>query len=107
MAVCEACGRDLEEVAPFSRRRSDGERETIDLCDACRTGAASVGETVTCTRKAMLAVRDLADKRMLPTSLYRGQRIIGYRESRGLDGRRWHAQVVLEDGTRVFLDEAE
>jgi hypothetical protein len=78
MAVCEVWGRDLPEVAPFSRRRSDGERETIDLCDACRTVAASAGETVTCTRKEMLVVRELADKRMLPTSLYRGQRIIGY-----------------------------
>jgi hypothetical protein len=38
---------------------------------------------------------DMADKRMLPTSLYRGKRMIGYRESLGGDNK-WHAQVVLE-----------
>jgi hypothetical protein len=107
MAVCEVCGRDLEEVAPFSRRRSDGERETIDLCDACRSFAAAMGTRITMTRKEMLAVRELADKRMLPTSLYWGERITGYREWMGTDPRRWHAQVVLADGTRVFLDELE
>jgi|GEM_PF-890968 len=62
--------------------------------------------TVTVTRKQMLAVRDLADKRMLPTSLFWGQKIIGYRESRGGDNP-WHAQVALADGSRVFLDEPE
>jgi len=36
--------------------------------------------------------------------LYRGQRIIGYREIMGGDNH-WHAQVVLADGTRVYLDE--
>jgi hypothetical protein len=62
--------------------------------------------TVTVPRKQMLAVRELADKRMLPTSLFWGERIIGYREWKGGDSR-WHAQVVLADGTRVFLDEME
>lgn len=52
----------------------------------------------------MLRVRGLDDRRMLASSLYRGQRIIGYRESVGGD-HHWHAQVVLADGTRVFLDE--
>jgi hypothetical protein len=52
----------------------------------------------------MLRVRKLADRRMLAISLYRGQRIIGYRES--MDGdNRWHAQVVLAGGSRVYLDE--
>ncbi len=59
---------------------------------------------VTVTRKQMLAVRELAEKRMLPTSLFWGERIIGYRESKGGD-HHWHAQVVLANGTRVFLDE--
>jgi len=43
---------------------------------------------------------------MEPTSLYRGQRIIGYRESMGGDNH-WHAQVVLADGSRIFLDESD
>jgi galactosyl transferase GMA12/MNN10 family len=63
-------------------------------------------EKVTVTRKQMLAVRDFADKRMLPTSLFWGERIIGYRESMGGDSR-WHAQLVLAKGRRVFLDEPE
>jgi len=54
----------------------------------------------------MLRVRDLADKRMLPSSLYRGKHIIGYRESMGGDNK-WHAQVVLEGNERVFLDESK
>jgi hypothetical protein len=45
-----------------------------------------------------------ADHRLLASSPYRRQRIIGYRESRGGDSR-WHAQVVLADGAWVFLDE--
>jgi hypothetical protein len=57
-------------------------------------------------RQEMLRVRDLADKRMLPTSLYRGKRMIGYRESLGGDNK-WHAQVVLEGPARVLLDEAK
>ena len=58
------------------------------------------------TRKQMLAVRALAEKRMLPTSLFWGERIIDYRESIGSDNK-WHAQVVLEDLTQVFLDEPD
>jgi hypothetical protein len=57
------------------------------------------------TRKEMLRVRTLADRRILKSSLYRGQCILGYRESLGGD-HRWHAQVVLADGSRVFLNEA-
>jgi hypothetical protein len=51
-----------------------------------------------------LAERELAEKRLLPTLLFWGERIIGYREVMGSDNR-WHAQVVLANGTRVFLDE--
>jgi hypothetical protein len=51
-----------------------------------------------------LAERELAEKRLLPTSLFWGERIIGYRESRGAD-HHWHAQVALANGARVFLDE--
>ena len=36
----------------------------------------------------------------------RGQRILGYRESMGGD-HRWHAQVVLADGSRVYLNESD
>jgi hypothetical protein len=97
---------DRAKVASFKRRRPDGDLETLDLSEACRRFAALMGTTVTVPRKQMLAVRELADKRMLPTSLFWGERIIGYRESMGGDSR-WHAQVVLADGTRVFLDEME
>jgi hypothetical protein len=65
-------------------------------------------ETVYLTRKEMLQVRDLADKRMLPTSLYRGQRIIGYSEWKTGDLSTpsiWRAVVVLVDGTRLEIVE--
>jgi galactosyl transferase GMA12/MNN10 family len=80
-----------------------------DLAKAGGRFAAGMETTVTVARKQMLAVRELAErelaeKRMLPTSLFWGERIIGYRESRGAD-HHWHAQVVLADGTRVHLDE--
>jgi hypothetical protein len=97
---------DLAKVAALQRRRPDGDLETLDLSEACRRFAASVRTTVTVPRKQMLAVRELAETRMLPTSLFWGERIIGYRESMGGDSR-WHAQVALADGTRVFLDEME
>jgi hypothetical protein len=61
---------------------------------------------VTCSRKEMLTVRALADRRMMADALYMGRRIIGYREAMGGD-KRWHAQVALADGLRVMLDELE
>jgi hypothetical protein len=95
---------DLATVALFKRRRPDGGGETLDPSEARRRFAATMGTRVTVTRTQMLAVRDLAEKRLLPTSLFWGERISGYRET--LDGdRRWHAQVALANGTRVFLDE--
>jgi|GEM_PF-5673874 len=42
------------------------------ICAECRAVAMENPVSVTC--KEMLRVRDLADKRMLPTSLYRGKR---------------------------------
>jgi len=76
---------------------------TLELCPLCET---AIPDSVQVTRKEMLRVRSLADRRMLATSLYRNQRITGYRESRGGDNR-WHAQVVLADGSRVYLDETD
>jgi hypothetical protein len=54
----------------------------------------------------MLAARALADRRMMPDAFYHGRKIIGCREAMGGDNR-WHAQVILAYGTRVFLDEPE
>jgi hypothetical protein len=100
---------EMAQVAAFQRRCPEGEGETLDLSDpseARRRFAASMGTRVTVTRTQMLAVRTLAEKRLLPTSLFWGERISGYRES--LDGdRRWHAQVDLANGTRVLLDEPQ
>jgi hypothetical protein len=41
------------------------------ICAECR--AAAMENPVSVIRKEMLKMRDLADKRMLPTSLYRGK----------------------------------
>jgi len=54
----------------------------------------------------MLRVRTLADRRMISSSLYHGQRILGYRESIG-DDHRWYPQVVLADGSWVYLKESD
>jgi hypothetical protein len=71
-----------------------------------------VEETIylTRTRDEMLNIRAKADTRDQAGSLYRGQRIVGYREWRigsvytpGF----WRAVVVLADGMRVEIDEAE
>jgi hypothetical protein len=43
---------------------------------------------------------------MEAASLYRGQRIMGYRESMGGDNH-LRVPVVVANGTRVFLDEPE
>jgi len=75
-------------------------RQLCPLCEASTPGEAYV------TRKEMLRVRTLADRRILKSSLYRGQRILGYRESMGGD-HRWHAQVVLADGSRVYVNESD
>jgi hypothetical protein len=65
---------------------------------------------LTMTRNQMLDVRWKADNRDQPDALYYGQRIIGYREYKtggpGTPGH-WRAIVVLADGTRVEIDEAE
>jgi hypothetical protein len=71
------------------------------LCPLC----ASTPDEAYVTRKEMLRVRTLAERRMLKSSLYRGQRILGYRESMGSD-HRWHAYVVLADGSRIYLNES-
>ena len=106
MATCVFCGRDRKDVVLYTRPsngQEHGEPVTLHLCPLCE---ASTPDSARVTRKEMLRVRDLADRRMLASSLYRGQRIIGYRESRGGDNR-WHAQVVLADGSRVYLDETD
>jgi hypothetical protein len=106
MAICEGCGRDRGDVMAYTRPRNGeehGEPVTLHLCPLCY---ASTPDSAQVSRKEMLRVRDLADRRMEAASLYRGQRIIGYRESMGGDNR-WHAHVVLEDGSRVFLDKGK
>jgi hypothetical protein len=73
------------------------------------TGIADEGkavEWVTCTRANVLSVQDLADHRDKSTALYRGQKVIGYREAMGGDNR-WHVRAVLEGRERVFLVEAK
>jgi hypothetical protein len=98
---------DRAQVASF--QRWEGELATLDLLnlsEARQRFAARMGTAVTVTRRQMLAVRELADKRLLPTALYWGERIIGYQESLGGDSR-WHAQVALANGTRVLLDEPQ
>jgi hypothetical protein len=65
---------------------------------------------LTRTRDEMLDIRAKADTCDRAGSLYRGQRIVGYREWKigsvhtlGF----WRAVVVLADGMRVEIDEAE
>jgi len=104
MATCESCGRDRDDVAAYTRPMNGeehGEPVTRQLCTLCET---SILDEALVSRKEMLRVRGLADRRMEASSLYRGQKIIGYRESIGGD-HLWHAQVVLADGTRVYLNE--
>jgi hypothetical protein len=80
-----------------------GEPITHQLCPLC---AASIPDEVQVTRKEILQVRTLADRRILKSSLYHGQRILGNRERTGGD-HRYHAQVVLADGSRVHLNESD
>ena len=104
MATCSYCGRDREDVSAYTRPKNGeehGEPVTVELCPLCE---ASIPDSAQVTQKEMLRVRKLADRRMLASSLYRGQCIIGYRKSMGGDNR-WHAQVVLAGGSRVDLDE--
>jgi hypothetical protein len=56
----------------------------------------------------MLVVRGIFDagKAGKGSAIYRGQKIIGYREWVA-DVRHWHALVVLADGTRINLDEVK
>ena len=76
------------------------------MCIACRVVAMAMGVTLTCTRAEVLQLRALADRRDKPTARYWGERITGWREWMG-DDNRWHAQLVLEDGTQVYFDEPE
>jgi hypothetical protein len=65
---------------------------------------------LTMTREEMLDVRWKADHRDQPDALLYGQRIIGFSEfhtgSLGMGGH-WRATVVLADGSRIEIDEAE
>ena len=64
----------------------------------------------TMSRDEMLAIRAKAETFHRPGSLYRGQRIAGYREwkrSSGYTPGFWRAVVVLADGLRIEIDEAE
>jgi hypothetical protein len=106
MGTCDFCGRERPDVMSYTRPRNGqehGEPITHQLCPLCET---SVPDEVQVTRKEMLRVRTLADRRMLKSSLNRGQRILGYLESMGGD-HRWHAQVVLADGSRVYFNESD
>ena len=64
----------------------------------------------TMTRDEMLDIRAKAATFYQPSSLFRGQRIAGYREwkigSVYMPGF-WRAVVVLADGLRIEIDEAE
>jgi hypothetical protein len=73
---------------------------------ALSDGEQRCEHTVYLSRDKMLDVRESADNGEQPWALYEEPRIIGYRESRGGD-HHWHAQLVLADGTRVFLGEPE
>jgi hypothetical protein len=106
MVTCVGCGHDREDVAPCTRPANGEEHGRPVTLMLCPLYEASIPDTAWVTRKEMRGMRGLADRRMLANSLYRGQRIIGFRESRGGD-HRWHAQVVLADGTRVLLGEPE
>jgi hypothetical protein len=63
----------------------------------------------TMTRDEMLHIRAKAETFHQPGSLYRGQRIAGYREWKigcaSAPGF-WRAVVVLADGMRIEIDEA-
>jgi hypothetical protein len=64
----------------------------------------------TMTRDEMLDIRAKAETFYQPNSLFRGQRIAGYREwkiSSIYTSGFWRAVVVLADGLRVEIDEAE
>jgi hypothetical protein len=64
----------------------------------------------TMTRDEMLDIRAKAETFYQPSSLYRGQRIAGYREwklSSAYTQGFWRAVVVLADGRRIEIDEAE
>jgi hypothetical protein len=68
------------------------------LCEAFIPDEARV------SRKGTQRVPSRAVRQMLNSSLYRGQRNIGYGECVSGDHRR-HPQIVLADGSRVYLDE--
>jgi hypothetical protein len=64
----------------------------------------------TMTREEMLAIRMKAETFYQPSSLFRGQRIAGYREwkiSSVYTPGFWRAVLVLADGMRIEIDEAE
>ena len=64
----------------------------------------------TMTRDDMLDIRAKAETFYQPNALFRGQRIAGYREwktSSIYTSGFWRAVVVLADGLRVEIDEAE
>jgi hypothetical protein len=64
----------------------------------------------TMSRDEMLDIRAKAETFYLPSSLVRGQRIAGYREwktSNDYTPGFWRAVVVLADGMRIEIDEAE
>jgi hypothetical protein len=65
---------------------------------------------LTMARDEMLDIRAKAETFYQPGSLYRGQRIAGYREWKigsGYTPGFWRAVVMLADGMRVEIDEAE
>lgn len=77
----------------YTRPRNDQEYDEPDTHQLCPLCEASVPDEAYLTRQEMLRVRALADHRILKSPLYRGQRILGYRESMGGDDR-WHGQIA-------------
>jgi hypothetical protein len=64
----------------------------------------------TMTRDEMLDIRAKAETFYQSSSLFKGQRIAGYREWKigsGYTAGFWRAVVVLADGMRIEIDEAE
>jgi hypothetical protein len=104
---CVCCER--EDVAPITRAQNGqqlGQPLTRWLCPLCED---SIPDEARVRRKETQREPSRTDRLMLKTALYRGQRIIGYRGSRG-DDHRWHEQVVLADGrgcTLMSTDDAD
>jgi len=64
----------------------------------------------TMSREEQLELRWKADNRDQPDALFEGQRIIGFREWKSSSlyaPGQWCVSCVLEDGTRLIIDEGK